>query len=316
MKEYDYSELSIVKCKDNTILDESRDIRHFWEDPAYRLYDYRLNVFPQAPKTKKITHFGVNTTSSGDIFESYPDTINYHLDHIVKNQAKDILKYENILKKDDLSDYDRKFYEECLINRLKFISEEELFILPFVTYQNFIVLMTVAVLSEGEHALFDSVLNKYLAANPEFKPCTNLAQYNRVPGLYMMVLDKMNKVYIGQAKDIRKRIGRHWSDKSIPPGIDAFNALDTTRIYVLPMDEKELNNREIEKIIAFDPDYSLNKLIGGGLPIALNRSFTGNKTSTCYNAMPKGKVRVIDLGYKNFKENYLQLYLYPPKLPK
>ena len=315
MKEYNFSELAIVKCKGNTILDESRDIRHFWEDPSYMLYEYRLNAFPNAPKTTKITHFGVSATSSGDFFEAYPNLINYHLDQIVKKQKKEISKYENILKQDNLSEFDRTHYELCLKNRLKFV-DGELYIFALMAYQNVITAMAVALLSEPESSIFNETLDKYLADNPDFIPCTNLAQYNRTSGLYMMVLDKMNLVYIGQAKDIRIRIGRHWTNKSIPPGIDAYGPLDTTRIYVLPTGTNELNNKEINKILNFNPAYSLNKLIGGGLPIALDKSSLGAKKYACYNAMPRGKIRVIDLGYESFKENYLQLFLYPPELPK
>lgn len=94
-----------------------------------------------------------------------------------------------------------------------------------------------------------------------------------------MVLDEYKQIYVGQSKDIRRRILTHWKkeprfDRLIFPSIsksnisiDSFGVLDTTRIYVK---EKTMKTRysldkEEEKIVKKIPQKYLINRVGGGL---------------------------------------------------
>ena len=88
---------------------------------------------------------------------------------------------------------------------------------------------------------FNLTLNKFLKKYPDFQQIFNINDCN-FSGYYIIVLDKYKQVYIGVAKNIKKRILEHWNKKPINlicrlPNdsklcIDAFKALDTTRLYV------------------------------------------------------------------------------------
>lgn len=79
-----------------------------------------------------------------------------------------------------------------------------------------------------------------------FEAVTDLAQFDRVAGYYMIVLDEYKQAYVGRSGDIRKRIQKHWSrqmpldrlifgsKESSILAIDSFRAYDTTRVFVYP----------------------------------------------------------------------------------
>lgn len=116
----------------------------------------------------------------------------------------------------------------------------------------------------------------YLAKQCEkfnFTECFDLNTLKDVPGLYMMVLDEYKQVYIGVAKDIRKRILSHWNGRkslerlifgdicSSVLSIDSFGALDTTRIFYIQTCSMYVKE---EKIVSdFDKRYLLNRTAGG-----------------------------------------------------
>lgn len=124
--------------------------------------------------------------------------------------------------------------------------------------------------------------NEYLSSfvkSHKFKDVTDLNALKDTKGLYIMVLDEYQQVYIGTAAfgtNIKKRIMNHWSTKkhfgrllngrveNSILSIDSFGALDTTRIFY----KKLQSNEEIylleEKYIKdFKPEYRLNRVAGG-----------------------------------------------------
>ena len=108
-------------------------------------------------------------------------------------------------------------------------------------------------------------LKKLMKQFPEIKEIRNLNDYKKKTGIYIMVLNGYNTLYIGQAEDIRQRIMRHWSraDYFTGTGIDLYKALDTTRIFVLECESKKLNPIENKMTSLCDKNYSFNVLTGG-----------------------------------------------------
>ena len=62
---------------------------------------------------------------------------------------------------------------------------------------------------------FNNYLSDFMSKN-KFKEVFNLKEYRRVPGIYVLVLDKYKQAYIGisdSANGIKGRILQHWSRK-------------------------------------------------------------------------------------------------------
>ena len=111
-----------------------------------------------------------------------------------------------------------------------------------------------------------------------FMECLDLNDVDGVCGIYIMVLDCYNQIYIGKAEGIDGIKGRmlsHWNKKkpiekivtwdlisSILP-IDCFGALDTTRVYYLPIPKNKIFKTEEVITSAFDKRYQLNRVPGG-----------------------------------------------------
>jgi len=122
-----------------------------------------------------------------------------------------------------------------------------------------------------------------------FEECFDLKHLNGVSGLYILVLDEFKQVYIGKSNDIKKRIQQHWNDKkslerliygdicsSILP-IDAFGALDTTRVFYMKSGGFRMGLLE-EKIVGdFDVRFTLNRTAGG---IGSHATYTDDKMSS------------------------------------
>lgn len=123
---------------------------------------------------------------------------------------------------------------------------------------------------DGFNEALDSFLNRY----NRFVNVTDLSDYSRCEGYYIMVLDEYKQVYIGKSDDIRARIMKHWSitkpfDRTLFPmyaydkscfSIDFFRALDTTRIFVWKRSISE--GIEAKLIKSFPSEYCTNR-IGG-----------------------------------------------------
>lgn len=114
----------------------------------------------------------------------------------------------------------------------------------------------------------DKKIKKY-----KFKQCFDLKEVGKKSGVYMLVLDEYKQVYIGQTKNIRQRILRHWGDwKTLERliygdllssiiSIDSFGPLDTTRIYYFETyDRYEIEEKIIDE---FDRKYLINRTKGG-----------------------------------------------------
>ncbi|SMG52218.1 GIY-YIG nuclease family protein [Paenibacillus aquistagni] len=121
-----------------------------------------------------------------------------------------------------------------------------------------------------------------LVDSSNFDEITDLNLVCGVKGFYIMVLDDYCQIYIGIAKNIRRRIREHWSTQ-IPLNklvvkhlqdnrlsIDSFRELDTTRIFVRPCPECDFDNYplisgnlEDQLIRQFPSDYCMNKSYGG-----------------------------------------------------
>jgi hypothetical protein len=120
---------------------------------------------------------------------------------------------------------------------------------------------------------FLAAMTTMLDKHKNLRPVTDLAAFNGIEGIYVMVLDRYKQAYIGQAEDIRDRIKRHWNrtkqfdrlifgDKETSVlSVDSFRALDTTRIFAA----KTTRGLELEErmIKSFPPDFLLNRVPGG-----------------------------------------------------
>lgn len=121
---------------------------------------------------------------------------------------------------------------------------------------------------------FNKHLMSFVRRN-RFKEIDDLQTVSQIEGVYILVLDKYNQVYIGVSSDIKRRILSHWSRKkefdhlicgkveeSII-SIDSFGALDTTRIFYKPCSWWEKDKVEEKYVANFKSIYRLNRVAGG-----------------------------------------------------
>lgn len=121
--------------------------------------------------------------------------------------------------------------------------------------------------------LFEEAVARLAKSQRGIKEIFDLNECKGVCGVYVMVLDGYKQVYIGQTKDIKQRIMRHWSaekpfDRLIfgdvndsVLSIDSFGALDTTRIFVLATEKLDHYEVKLQKNIS--PYFKLNRMAGG-----------------------------------------------------
>ena len=124
-------------------------------------------------------------------------------------------------------------------------------------------------------AEFEEALHQLIKSNKMIKQVLDLNECKEMRGIYIMVLDEYKQVYIGQAKDIKKRIMSHWSkQKSFDRllfgnvndsvlSIDSFGALDTTRIFAFETDNLDYYEMKLQNTIP--SAFKLNRM-GGGVP--------------------------------------------------
>ena len=108
---------------------------------------------------------------------------------------------------------------------------------------------------------FQYHLNKIVKRYRSFNNVIDLKKFKGISGIYLMVLDNYKQIYVGQSKDVCKRIVQHWKntprfDKLIFPSIkksniniDSFGALDTTRIYIKQIEKLHNLDLEEERIV-------------------------------------------------------------------
>ena len=90
----------------------------------------------------------------------------------------------------------------------------------------------------------------------------------KIGGIYMLICRVNGKRYIGQSKNIRRRLNEHRRGKSFAPVICkaiakyGWDAFDKTVLEFCPIEE--LDEKEIYYIAELKPEYNLSK--GGGDP--------------------------------------------------
>lgn len=107
---------------------------------------------------------------------------------------------------------------------------------------------------------------KHFFEDKKWLEVKNLNDFNKISGIYALILDEYAKCYIGQSIDIKRRVISHWrTDSFVTQGIDLFRAKDTTRIFVLPLLGNNLDQAEYDKVGAIPDEYRLNFLQGGSI---------------------------------------------------
>ncbi|GAB2516325.1 hypothetical protein [Paramicrobacterium agarici] len=133
--------------------------------------------------------------------------------------------------------------------------------------------LNMAFFASIERSAFDDAVKHFIANNQRLKPVENLRKWDSKPGVYILVLDKYKQIYIGQAWNIRKRVKQHWNgtkqfdrllwgsvEESVL-SIDAFRALDTTRIFAAG--STRASDLEAKLEAEFPRDFALNRIWGG-----------------------------------------------------
>ena len=131
---------------------------------------------------------------------------------------------------------------------------------------------------------FNTALNMGLKKIKNFHEVTDLTTFWNKPGYYILVLDNYKQIYVGTTYNLTKRIKEHWLkkkpfDRLIFPAnavttslisIDAFKALDTTRIFIYQT--KNIYSHEDNYISVFPAKFILNRVNGGRIPNAILHS--------------------------------------------
>ncbi|MFD6699820.1 MULTISPECIES: hypothetical protein [unclassified Microbacterium] len=123
---------------------------------------------------------------------------------------------------------------------------------------------------------FERVLQHTVKSWRGMVEVTDLTKWDRVPGLYVMVLDDYRQVYVGVTSytvGIMTRIRQHWNgtkqfDRLLWPdvetsimSIDSFRPLDTTRIFAF--ESYDPHGRENELLEKMPSKFALNRIMGG-----------------------------------------------------
>lgn len=124
---------------------------------------------------------------------------------------------------------------------------------------------------------FAQTVEELHRAYPRLRPVDDLNAFKGVEGLYVLILDDYCQIYVGQSQDITARIRQHWTrSKDIDRlvfgevhnsrlSVDAFRALDTTRVLVWAYPDPNMYEG---KIIATIPDEFVANRIAGGLAMS------------------------------------------------
>ena len=123
---------------------------------------------------------------------------------------------------------------------------------------------------------FEKTLSRLLKKTKRFKQIYDINECEGVEGIYILVLDCYKQMYIGQSKDIKKRILQHWRKRkefdrlifgkkeNSVLSIDVFGPLDTTRIFVLKTEGAIVKDEiEEELVSSVNAQFLLNRTAGG-----------------------------------------------------
>lgn len=123
---------------------------------------------------------------------------------------------------------------------------------------------------------FEEALQHAISGRRKLTEVTDLALWDGVPGLYIMVLDEYRQAYVGATNHpggIMARVKQHWAgtksfDRLIwgdPEtsiiSIDSFRALDTTRIFAAKTSRSF--DGENPLLDRFPAKFMLNRIMGG-----------------------------------------------------
>lgn len=217
--------------------------------PNAEQYYYRVTALGKNNPQKRIfiEHFGVKTSSIGWPKLSEESFINAYLNFEIKEYIK----------------------QKKLCSQAQFSFSFSYILIHDFWYEN-----RMKTILQNTSDGFNSALNKFLGKFTEFCKIENLNDLKGKSGIYLLVLDNYNICYLGQARDLRKRIMRHWSrnDYFTGTGIDMFKALDTTRIYIaLTEGSHKTNSLEHKAIRNIPSRYTLNCMAGGNVDFLTER---------------------------------------------
>lgn len=135
--------------------------------------------------------------------------------------------------------------------------------------------LNIKYFSDLNHDDFEKYLKTFTEKN-KFQEIFDLKDVNNIEGIYILVLDEYNQVYIGISNDIKKRVLSHWSSKhpfdrllfgdkeTSILSIDSFGALDTTRIFYKKIKYfQDIDTEEYNLVSTFSNKYKLNRVDGG-----------------------------------------------------
>lgn len=212
----------------------------------YDKYYYELGMFKylfkHCDRTRHtVKHFGINLTSNREMRMNLQDILEYRLNGFIqryreKNKRK---------RKPDPEDY-----------------------LGVILYTVVIYSNLMNKINQSTPKDVTNAIKVFKGLDDRVRKITNLNDIKGASGIYMLVFDAYNACYIGQAKDMKARILKHWST-GFGSSADMFRALDTTRIFVLPLEGDEyrakVNPMEyyLTKMI---PSYTLVNAVVGGSP--------------------------------------------------
>ena len=200
-------------------------------------YEFSLAKYGDINPYKRISgeHFGVKTSGLGGLEISEGVEANRYLRHMIIDREKTSMpKHPSFYSLMKYWAKHMEWCESCKDNHAEVLNEK-----------------------------LEMLINIGIA---HFQEIFDLNEVKGVSGVYIMVLDKYNVCYVGQATDLKRRIMRHWStdDYFWGKGIDRFKAYDTTRIFVEKTDNFiQKNSSERLGLCIIPPEYTLNVLAGG-----------------------------------------------------
>ena len=120
---------------------------------------------------------------------------------------------------------------------------------------------------------FEKVIIKLRNKWSKLKEIDDITKYDGIHGIYILVLDEYKQMYVGETRNICKRIKQHWNGKKTFDklifgrveesvlSIDSFGPLDTTRIFIY---ETYDNYNIEERLVSYIPrKFLLNRTMGG-----------------------------------------------------
>ena len=136
--------------------------------------------------------------------------------------------------------------------------------------------LNIAFFAKIDKEKYNNALSALLKRRKNFRQIYDINEVENTMGIYVLALDEYKQIYIGQSKNIKKRILQHWRknkefDRLIDGkietsilSIDSFGCLDTTRIFVLEVETLwELDTAEKVLIDFVNKKYLLNRTSGG-----------------------------------------------------